>query len=217
MSPAAAKVDSVETAVSVPERDLTAPATAEAAFMATNPTARARTAGAALAALSFSHAAPSAIFWTMGCAASSADFSVSAAPAASPAPGSMPRTAAARFPTAPIASSAAPPRSDKPSESVWTAPLSAHFARKSATESPMPSITPPAADMPPVMMGLKASSTFVPAETADASRLPIAPSIVAVEVAASLATSVMPSCMIAWLNSSADISPFSMASRKLPV
>ena len=45
----------------------------------------------------------------------------------------------------------------------------------------------------------------------------MAPSMVAVEVAASLATSVMPSCMMAWLNSSAEISPFSIASRKLPV
>ena len=78
-------------------------------------------------------------------------------------------------------------------------------------------MTSPADAMPPVMMGLKASRTFAPAVTADASRLPMAPSMVAVEVAASLATSVMPSCMMAWLNSSAEISPFSIASRKLPV
>ena len=71
--------------------------------------------------------------------------------------------------------------------------------------------------MAPVIMGLNASSIFEPAVTADASRLPIAPSMVAVEVAASLAMSVMPSCMMAWLNSSAEICPFSMASRKLPV
>ena len=35
--------------------------------------------------------------------------------------------------------------------------------------------------------------------------------------AASLATSLMPKSMMALLNSSADISPFSIASRKLPV
>ena len=44
----------------------------------------------------------------------------------------------------------------------------------------------------------------------------MAPAMVAVEVAASLAASVMPRSMMARLNSSAEISPFSMASRKLP-
>ena len=41
--------------------------------------------------------------------------------------------------------------------------------------------------------------------------------MVLVLLAASLATSLMPNCMIAWLNSSALISPFSIASLKLPV
>ena len=216
VSPPAAKVESVETAVSVPESDFTAPATADAAFMSTNPAASARTAGAAFAALSLSHDAASATPWIAGCAASSAPLNESAASAAPSAPVSMPSTAPTRLPTAPITSSAAPPRSDTSSESACIAPLSWHFERKSATESPMPSIASPAEAMPPVRSGLNASRTFAPAVTADASRLPIAPSNVAVEVAASLATSVMPSCMIAWLNSSADISPFSMASRKLP-
>ena len=54
-------------------------------------------------------------------------------------------------------------------------------------------------------------------ETRVASKLPQAPSIVVVEVAASWATSVMPRSMMAWLNSAAVISPCSMASRKLPV
>ena len=45
----------------------------------------------------------------------------------------------------------------------------------------------------------------------------MAPSMVLVEVAACLATSVMPRSSNAWLNSSAVISPLAIASRKLPV
>ena len=45
----------------------------------------------------------------------------------------------------------------------------------------------------------------------------MAPSMVLVDVAACFATSVMPRSMSALLNSSAVISPFDMASRKLPV
>ena len=45
----------------------------------------------------------------------------------------------------------------------------------------------------------------------------MAPSNVAVDFAASTAASSKPSCMIAWLNSSALIWPCSMALRKLPV
>ena len=48
-------------------------------------------------------------------------------------------------------------------------------------------------------------------------KFPQAPSKVFVDVAASMATSSIPRSRIAWLNSSAVISPFSMASRKLPV
>ena len=70
---------------------------------------------------------------------------------------------------------------------------------------------------PPVTSGLKASSRTMPALTPAASRLPIEPSMVAVEVAASLAASVMPRSMTALLNSSAETWPFSNASRKLPV
>ena len=203
--PPAAIVESDEMAPSVPDRDFTAPATADAAFMSTNPTASARTAGAAFAALSLSHFAASDTPWIIGWTLSSADLNASAAPAASLAPGSIPSSAPARLPIAPNASATAPPRSDRSSESAWIAPLSWHLERKSATESPMPSITSPAEAMPSVRGFLNASSIFEPAVTADASRLPIAPSMVAVEVAASLATSVMPSCMIAWLNSSAEI------------
>ena len=46
---------------------------------------------------------------------------------------------------------------------------------------------------------------------------PMAPSKVSVEVAASRAASVKPRSMMARLNSSAVIRPFSIASRKLPV
>ena len=52
--------------------------------------------------------------------------------------------------------------------------------------------------------------------TALACRFPTAPSIVAVEPAAFLATSVIPNCMNASFNSSAEISPFAIASRKSP-
>ena len=45
----------------------------------------------------------------------------------------------------------------------------------------------------------------------------MAPSMVAVDVAASLAASVMPRSMTALLNSSAETWPFSSASRKSPV
>ena len=70
--------------------------------------------------------------------------------------------------------------------------------------------------IPPVMNGLNASMRDAPTPTTDAWRLPITPSMVLVEVAASIATSCIPSCMTAALNSSALISPFSIASRKLP-
>ena len=45
----------------------------------------------------------------------------------------------------------------------------------------------------------------------------MAPSMVLVEAAASFAASVMPRSMTALLNSSAEIWPFSSASRKSPV
>ena len=68
-----------------------------------------------------------------------------------------------------------------------------------------------------VRAGLILSTMLIPPDTRAASRFPQAPSIVCVDVAASLATSVMPRSITAALNSSAVISPFSMASRKLPV
>nr|UWF88930.1 MAG: hypothetical protein [Bacteriophage sp.] len=68
-----------------------------------------------------------------------------------------------------------------------------------------------------VTAGLNRLKASVNPPVTAASRLPSAPSMVCVLVAASLATSVMPRSMMALLNSSAVISPFSMASRKLPV
>ena len=50
-----------------------------------------------------------------------------------------------------------------------------------------------------------------------ACRLPIAPSKVFVDFAAATATGLLPSCMIALLNSAEVIFPFAMASRKSPV
>ena len=79
---------------------------------------------------------------------------------------------------------------------------------------PTASAAPPMASVTAGFMRLNASVS--PPVTA-ASRLPNAPSMVCVDVAASFATSVMPRSMMALLNSSAVISPFSMASRKLPV
>ena len=69
----------------------------------------------------------------------------------------------------------------------------------------------------PVNCGLTLSRTVMPSFWTAASQLPIAPSNVAVDSAAFLATSSMPSWSKAWLNSSAEIWPFSMASRKSPV
>ena len=102
------------------------------------------------------------------------------------------------------------------SDRVWAAPFCAHESIKADTPSVTAVMASVAPLMPPVMSGLKASSRTMPALTPAASRLPMAPSMVAVEVAASLAASVMPRSMMARLNSSAEISPFSMASRKLP-
>ena len=74
-----------------------------------------------------------------------------------------------------------------------------------------------AALMPPVTAGLNRLNASVRPPTTAASRLPMAPSMVLVDVAACFATSVMPRSSSAWLNSSAVISPLAMASRKLPV
>ena len=71
--------------------------------------------------------------------------------------------------------------------------------------------------MAEVTVGLNRLNASVRPPTTAASRLPMAPSMVEVLVAASLATSLMPRSMIAAENSSAVISPFSMASLKLPV
>ena len=79
-------------------------------------------------------------------------------------------------------------------------------------------VTPSAIQlMPPVMAGLTLSSTLAPSLTNAASRLPVAPSMVLADVAASTAASVKPSDMIASLNSCAVICPSAIASRKLPV
>ena len=72
-------------------------------------------------------------------------------------------------------------------------------------------------DSSPVTAGLTASTSCIAPLTIVAWKLPQAPSMVEVDVAASLATSVIPRSRMAALNSSADISPASMASRKLPV
>ena len=69
----------------------------------------------------------------------------------------------------------------------------------------------------PVTVGLNRLNASVSPPVMAASRLPNAPSMVFVLDAASLATSLMPKSMMALLNSSADIAPFSIASRKLPV
>ena len=74
-----------------------------------------------------------------------------------------------------------------------------------------------ATPMAEVTAGFTRSKASVRPPTTDASRLPIAPSMVLVLVAASLATSLMPSWISAWLNSSAVISPLAIASLKLPV
>ena len=74
-----------------------------------------------------------------------------------------------------------------------------------------------AALMPPVTAGLKRLKASVRPPVTAASRFPMAPSMVLVDVAACFATSVMPRSSSAWLNSSAVISPLDMASRKLPV
>ena len=56
-----------------------------------------------------------------------------------------------------------------------------------------------------ISLGLALSTTFRRPLTIVACKLPIAPSNVAVDVAASFATSVIPKSVIAWLNSSAVI------------
>ena len=71
--------------------------------------------------------------------------------------------------------------------------------------------------MAPVTAGLNKLNASVRPPVTAASRLPSAPSMVCVDVAACLATSVMPRSASALLNSSAVISPLAMASRKLPV
>ena len=73
------------------------------------------------------------------------------------------------------------------------------------------------APMKLVIDGLILSMISVAPPTRVAFRLPHAPSMVDVDVAASLATSVIPRSMMAWLNSSAVIWPSAMASRKFPV
>ena len=79
---------------------------------------------------------------------------------------------------------------------------------------PMPS---PNAVTVPVMYGLTVLTMFAAPSTMVASRLPNAPSNVCVLSAALIAPSFMPSCMSASLNSCEVISPFAIASRKLPV
>ena len=79
---------------------------------------------------------------------------------------------------------------------------------------PMPS---PNAVTAPVMYGLTVLTMFAAPSTMVASRLPNAPSNVCVLSAALMAPSFMPSCMSASLNSCEVISPFAIASRKLPV
>ena len=78
-------------------------------------------------------------------------------------------------------------------------------------------IRSPASVNAPVTAGFMRLNASVSPPVIAASKLPKAPSMVLVLLAASLATSLMPSCIIAWLNSSALISPFSIASLKLPV
>ena len=71
--------------------------------------------------------------------------------------------------------------------------------------------------MHPVIAGWSCARMSDRPPTAAALRLPMAPSNVEVDLAAFTAASSNPSCMMAALNSSAEISPFSIASRKLPV
>ena len=84
----------------------------------------------------------------------------------------------------------------------------------SSVKSETMSVAPPNALM---NAGLTASKPLVMSFCTAASQLPTASSNVFVDLAASTAASVMPSSISAWSNSSALISPFSMASRKLPV
>ena len=115
----------------------------------------------------------------------------------------------------------APPTAFTVSARDWNAPVllmesvnrfnpPVAFAAKSLTLSA-------ASVSAPVTVGLNRSNASVSPPVMAASRLPNAPSMVFVLDAASLATSLMPKSMMALLNSSADISPFSIASRKLPV
>ena len=71
--------------------------------------------------------------------------------------------------------------------------------------------------MDPVRAGLIAFSPSDRPPTMVAFRLPMAPSKVFVDLAASTATGLEPSSSRALLNSAAVISPFAIASRKLPV
>ena len=89
--------------------------------------------------------------------------------------------------------------------------------------APTGASSPGSADIPfdsctsvPVTNGVSAVTTCEPTPTTDARRLPIAPSMVLVDVAARTATSSMPSFCTAAKNSSALISPFSIALRKSP-
>ena len=108
------------------------------------------------------------------------------------------------------------------------APLSSSLAQRSWSHLTAPwmaawmtgvaAVRPsPTALMAPVTMGLTLSSTVAPILIADASRLPIEPSMVVALVAACTAASWKPSFMIASLNSCALISPSLIASLKLPV
>ena len=81
----------------------------------------------------------------------------------------------------------------------------------------MPGTALAIAVIPSVIGCLNLLTKSRPAVTKEACKLPNAPSKVSVEVAACLATSVIPSCIMALLNSSAVICPLAIASRKLPV
>ena len=105
--------------------------------------------------------------------------------------------------------------------SLSNAPVSLTWLKnvcRFATPDVARSVTRPLAVLiAPVTVGLNRLNASVRPPVTAASRLPIAPSMVWVLVAACLATSVIPRSSNAWLNSSAVICPSAMASRKLPV
>lgn len=124
-------------------------------------------------------------------------------------------------PTAAPMSDTACPRPAATSDSACAAPLDWMLETKvdiaSLTPPSVGSTHPVTALTNPVTPGWTVVSMSPRPPCIAASSWPKAPSNVLVDLAASTAASWKPRSMRAWLNSSAEISPFSMASRKFPV